>query len=400
MKQAFFFTLSFLILSCGITREALSQESRSFKNDNPLKSHLDSAVQRASSAYLETPGTVALSIAIYHDGHNYRYNYGESKKGTGQLIKNDQLFNLGSVAKTFIGIMLAEAVVEKKAKLNDDIRKYLPGSYPNLQYNGHPVRLVDIANHTSALPKSSRIFPPATMDSLKDLSLPGQLHFFEKFNQDTLLKDMHHFKLDTIPGTKYDYNGNAMTILILLLERIYHQPYEKLVTNYLTSQLKMPDTRTKIPVAQLDRFVQGYKDASRPVKWYDLMSYPVAEVNTNLFYPGGPSMNSTMSDMLKYLVVNVTERNPAIKLSHERTFVRPDGTGIGLGWMLGETGGERLLYHSGKTGLGFSTLCSVYPEQKLGIMILVNDTINQDLVSDLGDAIKEAIAHNPVGSTK
>jgi CubicO group peptidase (beta-lactamase class C family) len=171
-------------------------------------------------------GTVSLSIDIYKDGRSVMYNYGESTKGTGRLIKANQLFDLGSVAKTFIGIMLAQAVIDKRANLQDDIRKYLPGKYPNLQYLGRPVRLIDIANHTSGLPKSSRNFPAEIMDSIKNISLPKQLDFFAKFNQDTLMKDMHNFKLDTLLGTKYEYNSNAMSILILLLERIYHQPYK------------------------------------------------------------------------------------------------------------------------------------------------------------------------------
>lgn len=382
--------LSFILILC-ISAGARAQENKTLLTDNPLKNHLDSAVQLASAAYMANPGTVGLSIAIYKDGHNYLYNYGESKKGTGQLIKSDQLFNLGSVAKTFIGTMLAEAVIEKKANLDDDIRKYLPGKYPNLEYQGHPVRLADIASHTSGLPKSSRDFPKKVMDSIKTLSLPGQLHFFEMYNQDTLMHDMHNFRLDTLSGTKYDYNGNAMTILILLLERIYHQPYEQLITNYLATHLGLYDTRTKIPVDQLGRYMQGYKDASRPVQWYDLKNYPASVINTNLFYPGGPSMNSTMSDMLKYTIANVQEKDPAVKLAHQQTHLNPDGTGIALGWMFGDSNGKRYFYHSGKTGLGFSTLCSVYPAENLGFMILVNDTLNQDNVSDLMDTIKGAI---------
>lgn len=391
MRKAFTLSFRCLIIMLCISGSAWSQENKPLLTDNPLKTHLDSVVQTASTAYLANPGTVAISIAVYKDGHHYLYNYGESKKGSGQLIKQDQLFNLGSVAKTFIGVMLAEAVIQKKANLNDDIRKYLPGKYPNLQYKGRPVRLVDIANHTSGLPKSSREFPKKMMDSLKTLPLAGQLHLFGSYNQDTLLKDMHHFKLDTLPGTKYDYNGNAMTILILLLERIYHQPYEQLVTNYLKTHLEMYDTRTRIPVSQLNRFLQGYKDASRPVEWYDLKKYPTDEINTNLFYPGGPSMNSTMSDMIKFVIANVNEKDPALKLSHKPTYVNSDGSGVALAWMSGKSNGKRFLEHSGRTGLGFSTLCTIYPEEHLGFMILVNDTINQDYLSDLKDAIKDAI---------
>jgi len=378
------------VMLCLISIPCWSQTVK-LLTDNPLRDKLDKAIQVAAADYMANPGTVGLSIAIYQNGRKSMYNYGESTKGTGQLIKANQLFNLGSVAKTFIGIMLAKAVIDKKANIEDDIRKYLPGKYPNLQYKGHPVRLIDIANHTSGLPKSSRNFPTKIMDSIKNISLPKQLDFFAKYSQDTLMKDMHKFTLDTIPGTKYEYNGNAMTILILLLERIYHQPYELLVTNYLKNHLGLYDTRTKIPVNQLNRFIQGYKDASRPVQWYDLTHEKTNEINTNLFYPGGPSMNSTMADMLKYLIANVEETDPAIRLSHMETYRQSDSTGVGLSWMIGDNEGKRFLYHSGRTGIGFSTLCVAYPQDKVGIMILVNDNLSQDNISILSDKIKVAL---------
>jgi len=389
MKKGCFLIFGAIML-CLISIPCWSQTEK-LLTDNPLRDKLDRIVQGAAIDYMANPGTVGLSIAIYKDGRRLMYNYGESTKGTGRLINSNQLFNLGSVAKTFIGIMLAQAIIDKRANLQDDIRKYLPGKYPNLQYEGRPVRLIDIANHTSGLPKSSRNFPAKVMDSIKNISLPKQLDFFAKFNQDTLMKDMHKFKLDTLPGTKYEYNGNAMTILILLLERIYHQPYELLVTNYLKNHLGLYDTRTKIPVNQLNRFIQGYKDALRPVQWYNLTSNKTNEINTNLFYPGGPSMNSTMADMLKYLIANVEETDPAIRLSHKETYHQTDSTGVGLSWMIGDSDGKRFVYHSGKTGIGFSTLCVAYPEEKVGIMILVNDNLSQDNISILSDKIKIAL---------
>ncbi|CAM4428176.1 CubicO group peptidase, beta-lactamase class C family [Pedobacter westerhofensis] len=389
MKKGCFLIFRAIML-CLISIPCWSQPEK-LLTDNPLRDKLDRVVQAAATDYMANPGTVGLSIAIYKDGRRLMYNYGESTKGTGQLIKANQLFNLGSVAKTFIGIMLAQAVIDKRATLQDDIRKYLPGKYPNLQYEGRSVRLIDIANHTSGLPKSSRNFPAKIMDSIKNISLPKQLDFFSKYNQDTLMKDMHKFKLETLPGTKYEYNGNAMTILILLLERIYHQQYELLVTNYLKNHLGLYDTRTKIPVNQLNRFIQGYKDASRPVQWYDLTNDKTNEINTNLFYPGGPSMNSTMADMLKYLIANVEETDPAIRLSHKETYHQTDSTGVGLSWMIGNNDGKRFVYHSGKTGIGFSTLCVAYPEDKTGIMILVNGNLSQDNISILSDKIKIAL---------
>jgi len=389
MKIFYACLFSLLFLSARLTT---AQIAHPLLTNNPLKSHLDSAVQKGAAAYMKNAGAVGLMIGVCKDGRNYLYSYGESIKGTGRLPEYDQLFNLGSVAKTFVGTMLAEAVVEKKVKLIDDIRLYLPGEYPNLQYQGHPVRLVDIASHTSGMPNAARDFPASVMDSVKKLPLPGQLNFFLSYNQDSLLKDLHHFKIDTIPGTKYRYNGNAMEVLILLLERIYKQPYEVLVTHYLKTHLGMYDTRTRIPLAQLPRFIQGYDAAGNAIKWYDLKTYPSADINTNLFYPGGPSMNSTMNDMMKYLQAQLTEDDPAIKLSHQLVWgSNPKDFAIGLNWMYDLEDGVKDYYHSGHTGIGFNTLCEFYPTEQFGFMIVVNDNISQDKVSRLENELHRAV---------
>lgn len=102
-------------------------------------------------------------------------------------------------------------------------------------------------------------------------------------------------------------------------------------------------------------------------------------------------MNSTMADMLKYVIANVEETDPAIRLSHKETYHQTDSTGVGLSWMISNNGGKRFLYHSGRTGIGFSTLCVACPEDKVGIMILVNDNLSQDNILILGDKVKVAL---------
>jgi CubicO group peptidase (beta-lactamase class C family) len=392
MKKLTAFCIYTCLLSSLSVQLVNAQAIHPLLSNNPLKSHLDSAVQKGAALYMKNAGTVGLMIGVCKGGRNYIYSYGESVKGTGSLPEANQLFNLGSVAKTFVGTMLAEAVVEKRVKLTDDIRLYLPGEYPNLQYEGHAVRLIDLANHTSGMPNAARDFPVSLMDSVKKLALPGQLNFFLGYNQDTLLKDLHHFKIDTIPGTKYHYNGNAMEVLILLLEQIYKQPYEMLVTNYLKTHLNMHDTRTRIPVKQLGRFIQGYNGDGVAVKWYDLKINKDTDINTNLFYPGGPSMNSTVNDMMKYLRAQIAENDPAIKLTHQLTWGNnPKDFAIGLNWMFDLEDGIRDYYHSGHTGIGFNTLGEFYPTEGVGLMIVVNENISQDKVSQLENDIHKAM---------
>ena len=47
-------------------------------------------------------------------------------------------------------------------------------------------------------------------------------------------------------------------------------------------------------------------------------------------------------------------------------------------------------YHSGNTGLGFNTLCEFYPTEQLGFMIMVNDNISQEKVSQLETDLHKA----------
>ncbi|RZK62020.1 MAG: hypothetical protein EOO59_03650 [Hymenobacter sp.] len=194
--------------------------------DNRLRTPLDAAVQQAAAQYMAQPAAVGLSIALYQGGHEHFYNYGEVEKGTGRLPTATTYYNMGSVAKTFVGTLLAQAVLDKKVTLTDDIRRYLPGQYPNLEFEGHPVRLVDLANHTASLPSTAHVYPKALGDSLRALPLIPRLAYYNRYSADSLLADLHHMRPTAQPGTTYRYNNLGPLILQLLLERVYQQPYE------------------------------------------------------------------------------------------------------------------------------------------------------------------------------
>ncbi len=98
--------------------------------DNPLRSHLDSVVHQGAAQYMIHPNAVGLSIGIYKNGTRHTYNYGEVRKGTGLLPGADNFYNLGSVAKTFVTTLLAQAVVEKKASLGTTFASTFPGNIP------------------------------------------------------------------------------------------------------------------------------------------------------------------------------------------------------------------------------------------------------------------------------
>lgn len=130
---------------------AYSQKS-AIPADNKLQTKLDSLVNKSAIPFMSESSRVGLSIGIIKDGKEYFYNYGSTQKEKQILPTASTIYELASNSKTFSSTLLARAVLNKKVSLTDDIRKYLNQDYPNLQYDGTPITLLNLANLTSALP--------------------------------------------------------------------------------------------------------------------------------------------------------------------------------------------------------------------------------------------------------
>lgn len=380
MRSIHLKVLSILILLSQYCNGQQSEVKPAIKCNNPLKTPLDSMVQQAAEHYMQSPIAFDLSIGIIRNGVQHQYNF---HRGTGTLSKGATFFGLGSIAKTFVGVMLAQAVIDKKVRLNDDIRKYLPGNYPNLQYEGHPVRLINLANHTSSLPAMSRDYDDKYLDSISKLKPEAFRKFYSIYTADSLFQDMHRFTLDTIPGTRYRYNGNAMMVLIAILQRVYHRPYDQLITSFLKKQIGIINTKPQLNTTEEKELIAGHDENGKVLTFIPDNGFRAA-----------PSMISTPVDMLKYAAANISGKNAAINLSHKITFTNPDGMSLGLSWMLGkENNGLPFIMHTGRDGFGFSSLCYIYPDHQSAIIILVNDSSGQERVSDLKNELISNMMH-------
>jgi CubicO group peptidase (beta-lactamase class C family) len=383
LKNSFSWTkLPLLFLLFILPRLGIAQTGKALLTDNALKTHLDSSVNICAKAYMSDPNSVGLSIGIFLNGKSYKFNYGEVKKGSGKLPTANTFYGIGSIDKTFAATLLGQAVKEKKIKLNDDIRKYLPTGYSNLEYEGTPIRFVNLANHTSGLPNAIKKYSAQIQDSLRQLTLADQVNFYSLYSADSLLADLYKVRLDTIPGTRYQYNNNDIKLLILLLERIYGQSYGQLLRDFVNNKLNMSDTKTELSGSDTSRVSTGYF-RNKPENFVNLKGFFV-----------GPTVVSTTNDMLKYIEANLSEKNQAIKLTHQRTWTESDSFSLGLGWMIGgESNGDHYIYHDGNTRVGYNSICIFYPKDNLGIVIMVNETNSLSKIGDLANEIKVKLSY-------
>ena len=100
------------------------------------------------------PGIVVGMIA---DDPQERWvvGYGRLSATDERVPDGDTVFEIGSITKVFTGILLAQAVVNGEVKLDDPISMYLPEGVTAPEYEGRSITLLDLATHTSGLPRDA-----------------------------------------------------------------------------------------------------------------------------------------------------------------------------------------------------------------------------------------------------
>src|SRR3954467_6542726 len=90
----------------------------------------DAKVREMGRAWLEKNDGIGLSIGIYDDGQQRFYNFGTTQLDGNRPPTQDTVYEIGSISKTLAGQLLARAIVEGRASLNDEVEKYLAEPYP------------------------------------------------------------------------------------------------------------------------------------------------------------------------------------------------------------------------------------------------------------------------------
>jgi CubicO group peptidase (beta-lactamase class C family) len=346
------------VLFCG-PAGWMTSEAQNTQQAITKAADIDAIVDRAAKDYFKAaPSAVGVSIGVLKGGKTYTYDYGRRDKSSSARPESDSLYEIASITKTFTGTLLAQAATEKKLNLDDDVRKYMEGQYPNLEFQGHPIKVEQLVNHLSGLPFNLPDIPENRPPFPTPIP-PAAQELMDHYSRKDFLADLHKVKLERIPGEKFSYSNAAAVLASIILERIYGKPYEEIVKEKIAEPLHMSDTTISLNESQRERLMKGYDDSGN-------VEAPVRDIML-----GAASLKSTVEDLLKYAQWEMLEQDQAVKLSHEPTFTY-NNYSAGLNWQMIRGEGYRRIWQEG-TLPGFNSMCMVLPELKVGIVALANE---------------------------
>jgi CubicO group peptidase (beta-lactamase class C family) len=326
--------------------------------DNALTTELDKKVDDILQLFMADSKTVGLSVGILKNGETFFYNYGETKKATAKLPSSKNLYEIGSITKTFTSLLLAKAVVGKKIALNDPVNKYLPKDIPVIKFGNDTLRIVHLANHSSGLPPLPDNFGST------DLENP-----YRNYDNTKLYDYLKVAKLSRKPGTQFEYCNLAVGVLGNILERVNKMSFEKMVKDFICIASGMTGTKQLLDKKDSALFVQGYDEQILPQGQWDFKALAAAGC-----------IRSNTEDMIKYAAmhVSVTDVNlqKAIDLSHQPTFEGGQQK-IALNWFIQDWGWGDILFHGGRTG-GYKSFIAINSKTKNAVVLLANTGVSND----------------------
>lgn len=313
-----------------------------------------------------------LAVAVTLNGQHYFVNYGVASKQSQQPVRNDTLFELGSVSKTFNATLAGYAQAQGKLSFSDHPAKYFP------ELNNTAVNRATILNLGTYTAGGFPLQFPDEVVTQQDM-----VKYFQKWQPKTKI------------SAARQYSNPSIGLMGYVTALAMKKPYSELIEKTLFPQLGLEQSFIHVPESQMDNYAWGYKNDQ------------AMRVSAGMFDAEAYGVKSSSADMLKFIdaQLNPQQLNQPMRKTIENTHVGYFKVGAmtqGLGWeqytypvslatlLQGNSSKMALESHIvtsikqpklasaatwfNKTGAtnGFGAYVAFIPQQKIGIVMLAN----------------------------
>ena len=334
------------------------------------------AIRAYGEAHLRHNNLPGMTLGLVTpDGQRTVLNFGYANPDARTPITPDTLFQIGSISKVMVALVLHQLAGEGRLRLTDRFSDLLPAiPLPT----GNAVQIQHMLDHVAGLPGDAPVFPDGGLWTAY------------------------------APGLHWHYSNTAYEILGKLAEHLGGKPLAQLLRERIFIPLGMSRSRGAIVGADRPLYAQGFEAADqvapyvrgvalRPAPWVDVTF-------------GAGSVGSTAEDMLPFLraLSDAVQGKGALGLTPEQarafaTHAVPSetaGMSYGNGLMHVGNAGRTYLHHTGGM-LSFSS--SFHVDIASGVGAFASSTLNafaeyrpRLLTRFAVDALTNALAGRPV----
>lgn len=310
-------------------------------------------VDRLVTTTLADTGVPSASIAIVRGGATVLTRaYGKQAEAI-PVARTETIYPIASISKQFVATVLQQLENEGKLSLDDIVAKHLPGVS-----GGERITIRELLSHTSGL---QDYWP-------QDYSFAAMA---SATKPQGILDRWARKPLDFEPGAQWQYSNTGYVVAGRIAEKLGGQPILQLMRERLLAPLGIRAVDQDDAVGP--GYAQGYQRfALGPVR----LEPPAAR---GWLYAAG-DLAMTAGDLAKWNVARLSRAPllPAEDWAEQETPVKltnGESSGYGLGVMISNREGRRVLEHSGGA-VGFLLQNMVYPEQKAAVTVLTNGSFS------------------------
>jgi D-alanyl-D-alanine carboxypeptidase len=291
----------------------------------PADENLDSYI----AAYMAAMNAPGLTLGLTDAGSTVRTaGYGFADVDRRIPVSSDHLFEIGSITKSFVALVILGLREEGKLDLQRPVLDYLPGLPIQCEFGAITVH--HLLTHTSGLPD-----------------------YQDVFQSDPAARLVQGFK----PGEHFRYCNAGFSILGLLASKLDGRPWRKCVEARILAPLDMTQTVGVISTASRARSAVGYEP------FWDDQVYPrqgrLAPAPSLVMDDTAGCIASTPGDMARYLRMLLNRgQGPRSRIVSEESFAlmatpyikAPDFSptaSYGYGIAVDTLEGHKILRHTG-----------------------------------------------------
>lgn len=199
---------------------------------NQAQPHMGPIDIRQLMDYAHIPG-LAL-VKVEHGKVVYMQAYGLADEASATPLTTDTLFNIASISKPMLGILLLKAEQQELLSLDEDVNRYLPFAVVNPNFPDAKITLREIATHTSSI---ADYFNFDFYCFNQDCAISLEQYLFRLLSKDGDLYEAGSHYLAKAPGSHWQYSNLATALAGLILERQTGKTLDELSQQLIFTEL-------------------------------------------------------------------------------------------------------------------------------------------------------------------